>query len=78
LGGRTSGRTSRQGQEAQDDLAGALTSYRASLTIAERLAASDPSQAGWQRDLCVSHSKLGEVLMAQGDLAGRWRAIARA
>ena len=29
-----------------------------------------PANAGWQRDLSVSHNKVGEVLHAQGDLAG--------
>ena len=48
----------------------ALTSYRASLAIAERLAKADPGNAGWQRDLSVSHNKIGDVQMAQGDLAG--------
>jgi hypothetical protein len=33
-----------------------------------RLAASDPGNAGWQRDLSVSHNKLGDVQSAQGDL----------
>jgi hypothetical protein len=36
-------------------------SYRASLTIHERLAASDASNAGWQRDLIVSYAKLGDM-----------------
>ena len=35
--------------EAQGDLAGALTSYRDSLAIFDRLAKSDPGNAGWQR-----------------------------
>ena len=55
---------------AQGDLAGALTVYRAGMTISERLAASDPNNAQWQRDLSVSHNNLGDVLVAQGDLAG--------
>jgi trypsin-like peptidase len=37
------------------DLAAALRSYRASLDIIERLAKADPGNAGWQRDLSVSH-----------------------
>ncbi|MBF0144499.1 MAG: hypothetical protein HQL59_13715, partial [Magnetococcales bacterium] len=37
--------------------------------------ASDPSNAEWQRDLSVSHEKIGEVLSAQGDLAGALRAF---
>jgi len=51
------------------DLAAALTSYQASLAIAERLAKADPGNAGWQRDLSVSHNKIGDVQEAQGDLA---------
>jgi len=45
-----------------------LAAYRASLEIRARLAAADPGNAGWQRDLSVSHNKLGDVLRAQGDL----------
>src|SRR5262245_65835989 len=36
----------------------------------QRLAAQDPGNAGWQRDLSVSHIKVGDVLIAQGDGAG--------
>ena len=57
-------------QVAQGDLAGALTSYRDSLAIRDRLAKSDPGNAGWQRDLSVSYEKVGDVQVAQGDLAG--------
>ena len=45
-----------------------MAAYRASLEIAEALAAADPSHAGWQRDLSVSHNKIGDVLSAQGRL----------
>jgi len=38
-------------QFAQGDGPGALASYRASHAIFERLAKTDPSDAGWQRDL---------------------------
>ena len=44
------------------------------MAVAERLAAADPSNAGWQRDLSVSHNKIGDVLRAQGDLAGALKA----
>ena len=47
----------------------ALTSYRADLTITERLAKADPGNAGWQRDLSVSQERIGDVQQAQGDLA---------
>jgi tetratricopeptide (TPR) repeat protein len=52
------------------DLNGALTAYRAGMAIAERLAASDRDNAGWQRDLSVSHERIGDVLQRQGDLNG--------
>jgi hypothetical protein len=57
-------------QVAQGDLAGALKSYQADLAIADRLAKSDPSNAGWQRDLSVSYDKVGDVQVAQGNLSG--------
>ena len=57
-------------QEAQGNLAGALKSYSDSLAIADRLAASYPGNAGWQRDLSVSYNKVGGVQEAQGNLAG--------
>jgi hypothetical protein len=39
------------------------------LAIVERLANSDPSNAGWQRDLSVSYQKVGEVEVEQGQYA---------
>jgi WD40 repeat protein/tetratricopeptide (TPR) repeat protein/ActR/RegA family two-component response regulator len=56
-------------QVAQGDLAVALTSYREGLAIAERVAASDPSNAKWQRDLSVWFDLVGDVQIQQGDLA---------
>ena len=44
-------------QVAQGDLAGALKSYQRRLAISDRLAKSDPGNAGWQRDLSVSYDK---------------------
>ncbi|MGC2223375.1 MAG: tetratricopeptide repeat protein [Methylocella sp.] len=52
------------------DLTGALQSYRDTIPIIDRLAKSDPGNAGWQRDLSVSHNRIGGVQQAQGDLAG--------
>ncbi|MCE5237717.1 hypothetical protein LLH23_04415, partial [bacterium] len=43
---------------AQGDLSGALEEYEADLAIAQRLAAADPGNAAWQRDLAVSFYKL--------------------
>ena len=57
-------------QEAQGDLAGALKSYRGGLAVIDRLAKSDPGNAGWQRELTVSYNRIGDVQMAQNDLAG--------
>jgi len=37
------------------------------MAIRERLAASDPGRAEWQRDLSISHNKIGDVLLGQGD-----------
>ena len=56
-------------QVAQGDLAAALQSYGDTLAIAERLAQSDPGNAGWQRDLSVSYDSIGDVQDAQGNLA---------
>ena len=52
---------------AQGNLAEALKAYRDGLAIAERLAAADPSNAGWQRDLSVSHAKLARGFRASRD-----------
>jgi tetratricopeptide (TPR) repeat protein len=42
--------------------------FTAALAIAERLAKADPGNAGWQRDLSVSYNRIGDVLVAQGNL----------
>ena len=47
-----------------------MAAYQASLKLCETLAAHDVANSGWQRDLSVSHNKIGNVLVAQGDLAG--------
>ncbi len=39
-----------------------------SLSIAKRLSDAAPNDEGYQRDLSVSHKKLGDVLVAQGNL----------
>jgi hypothetical protein len=39
----------------------ALKSFRDGLAIGDRLAQSDPGNAGWQRDLVVSFVKLAET-----------------
>ena len=50
------------------DLTAARDHYQAALDIAERLAAADPANTGWQRDLSVSRNKLGDVAADAGDL----------
>ena len=53
---------------------GRLDAYQARHNIIERLAAQDPGNAGWQRDLSVSFNKIGEVQSAKGDLDGALKA----
>lgn len=63
---------------AQGDLAGAQAAYRESLAVSRRLAEADPSNAVLQRDLGMSHSKVGNVLRDQGDLVGAQEAYREA
>ncbi len=60
---------------AQGDLQGALNAYRESLGVRERLAAADPSNAGWQRDLVVSCWRMADIAekAGQGDAQVWWR-----
>ncbi|MBX7169259.1 MAG: TIR domain-containing protein, partial [Pirellulales bacterium] len=54
-------------------LGDAATVARAAVACGERILAADPDNAAAQRDLSVSYSKLGDVSVAQGDLAGAKR-----
>ena len=45
-----------------------LKAYRDGLTIRERLAKTDPSNADWQRDLLLTYNNVGFVLQVQGNL----------
>ena len=63
---------------AQGDLAGALAAYEESLAIRRDLAAADPGNAGWQRDLSVSLNKLGDVRGRRATSPARWRPTRRA
>jgi tetratricopeptide (TPR) repeat protein len=49
------------------DLSQALTDLRQTIEIGERLAQQDPNNAQWQRDLSVSHDRIGDMLAAQGE-----------
>jgi tetratricopeptide (TPR) repeat protein len=55
---------------AQGKLDEALAAYERRHRIISDLAAGDPSNAEWQRDLSVSHNKIGDVRVARGDLGG--------
>ena len=54
--------------QSQGKLEAAWAAYDEVLTISRRLAEQDPSNAGWQHDLAVAHSKVGDVLQSQGKL----------
>ena len=59
---------------AQGKLEEAARAYGDGLAIPKKLAAGDPSNTQWQRDLSVSYSKLGDVAVAQGKLEEAARA----
>jgi tetratricopeptide (TPR) repeat protein len=46
----------------------ALEAYQQSLKIRQTLAEQDKTNSGWQRDLSVNYEKIGDVLLAQGNL----------
>jgi tetratricopeptide (TPR) repeat protein len=54
--------------KAQGNLPDAFGAYRDALAIAERLAKTDPVDAGWQRTLGAAKNDIGGVLEAQGNL----------
>ena len=56
------------------DSAGALQAYEEGLGIARRLAAADPGNDGWARDVSLSLDQLGDVRVAAGDNAGALQA----
>src|SRR5215831_16127077 len=53
----------------QGNLQGALQAYQNAHIIAQKLAATNPSDTTWQRDLSVSFEKVGDVLQEQGQHA---------
>jgi hypothetical protein len=55
-------------QMVQGDLAGARGSFEQCLKIRKKLAASDSTNAGWQRDLFASHARIGSLALQSGDL----------
>jgi tetratricopeptide (TPR) repeat protein len=54
--------------QQRGDLGAALATYHEAETVADRVAKSDPGNAGWQRDLSVSYDRVGDVQVAQGNL----------
>ena len=54
-------------KQQRGDLAAALKSYSDSLAISERLAESDPGNAGRQRDVSVSFAKFADAHKQLGD-----------
>ncbi len=59
---------------ARGDRDGALKAYEDGLDIRKRLAARDPNNAEWQRDLSVSTNKIGDIRAARGDRDGALKA----
>jgi tetratricopeptide (TPR) repeat protein len=62
----------------QGNLPEALKSFRDGLAIRDRLAQADPGNAGWQRDLSVSHAKLAAVFRREGETAKALEVLRRA
>jgi tetratricopeptide (TPR) repeat protein len=58
------------GRRSGGDRAGALAAYEESLAIMRKLAAADPGNAGWQRDVGVGLERIGDLQLAGGDAAG--------
>ena len=64
-------------QVERGDLGVAKATYREAAAIADRLAKADPGNAGWQYDLGISNERIGNVQMAQGDLAAALKVLRR-
>ena len=54
---------------AQGNLPSARRLYETAAAIAEPIAKADPGNAGWQRDLAISHGRVATVLVRQGERA---------
>ena len=53
-------------QAAEGNLSAASASYRASFLIRKHLTQADPGNTAWQRDLSVSHDRMGNVEALRG------------
>ena len=69
-----------QGDRARSyaSLVEASRDYREAHRLAKQLTDGDPANTDWRRDLSVSHNKIGNVLVAQGDGAGALAAYRKA
>jgi tetratricopeptide (TPR) repeat protein len=65
-------------ESARGDRDGALKAFSDGLEIAKRLAARDPNNAEWQRDLSVSYDRVGDIGAARGDRDGALKAFSDA
>jgi tetratricopeptide (TPR) repeat protein len=63
---------------ALGDLSAAESNYQIMHEVMERRANRSPDDFDAQRDLSISHNKIGDVRVAQGDLPGARRASGRA
>jgi hypothetical protein len=52
----------------QGNLTSARQLYESAVAIVQPIAKADPSNANWQRDLSVPHTRIGDVLFEQGNL----------
>jgi hypothetical protein len=52
----------------QDNFVAALEAYRTEFAITDQVAKSDPDNSSWQRDLSISHEKIGNSLVVSGQL----------
>jgi hypothetical protein len=53
----------------------ALQTYQRAQIAAQSQLLADPGNAEWQRDLSISHNKIGDVQVAQGDREGALRSF---
>jgi tetratricopeptide (TPR) repeat protein len=56
--------------QGKGDLPGALAAFEAGQTIRERLTQREPANTEWQRDLAISHGRIGSVRQLQKNLSG--------
>ncbi len=56
-------------QQTHESLAAALATYREAERQSRLLTLQEPENTQWQRDLSVSHERLGDIAVAQGDVA---------